>query len=431
MFIANGSFLLAALMLATVQACPYLAREQDHQPNQNLRRVSYALPAPNKQPSGLEEAIQMATTQIAQIITNVDGMEAKFVRLSFHDCVGGCDGCVDLKNPSNFGLHIPIEALEPVVQNVGAFLTIGDVWALAGSVAARVSQKDTFAQFPLQFVGRPQCEGGAGASKAGPHRQLPSAHFTTKQVTAFFNKTFGFSAEESAAILGSHSLYVFLAARACLYPFVTWNSRPFIRLPRGRAVSQNSGFTGEQGWDKQPDLLTNDYYKQLLTTKQWTLILEDNAPSSPFPDQFYWEEEIGGDSGIFMLHADMSLAFDMEGHMNPVNGNVTCRLEKTKGFAVCPTSALRSQAELYRKSNDLWVRDFEAAFVKMVNTGCGNGVCQSLSLGPTSSLAKDKGHCKIDPAGFSDCKTKEKGKEWCSLSRGNCLNGCGGFWCAA
>jgi Peroxidase len=219
--LTNGSILLAAFMLAAVQACPYLDGQQGHPPNQNLRRVAaYTLPSPNKLPSGLEEAIQMATTQITQIITNVDGMEAKFVRLSFHDCVGGCDGCVDLKNPSNFGLDIPIEALEPVVQNVGAFLTIGDVWALAGSVAARVSQKDTYAQFPLQFVGRPQCDGGAGASKAGPHRQLPSAHFTTKQVTTFFNKTFGFSAEESVAILGSHSLYVCaLVARVRWYKY--------------------------------------------------------------------------------------------------------------------------------------------------------------------------------------------------------------------
>jgi hypothetical protein len=177
--------------------------------------------------------------------------------------------------------------------------------------------------------------------------------------------------------------------------------------------------------------LDNDYYKQLLTFKQWTLIFESNSEFPPFPDQFYWEEETKGDSGIFMLHADMSLAFDMEGHLDPFNGNVTCRLVKTKGFAVCPTSQLRSQAELYRKDNELWIRSFEAAFLKMVSSGCSNGACQSISRGPTASSSKDKGHCKINPAGFSDCKTKEEGKPWCSLSSGNCQNGCGGYWCAA
>jgi Peroxidase len=236
----NGFILIAAFMLAAVQACPYLAREQDQQPNQNLRRASYTLPAPNKQPSGVEEAIQMATSQITQIIDNVEGMEAKFVRLSFHDCVGGCDGCVELSNPSNFGLNIPIEALEPVVQNVGAFLTIGDVWALAGSVAARVSQKDTFAQFPLQFVGRRQCEGGASASKAGPHRQLPSAHFTTKKVLEFFSNNFGFSAEDTAAILGSHSLYEIHAGRALPVPFCTPKLTPFNLLISGAKLCRKT-----------------------------------------------------------------------------------------------------------------------------------------------------------------------------------------------
>lgn len=28
---------------------------------------------------------------------------AGFIRLAFHDCVGGCDGCLNLRNPSNAG----------------------------------------------------------------------------------------------------------------------------------------------------------------------------------------------------------------------------------------------------------------------------------------------------------------------------------------
>ena len=26
-----------------------------------------------------------------------------FIRLAFHDCIGGCNGCIDLLNPSNKG----------------------------------------------------------------------------------------------------------------------------------------------------------------------------------------------------------------------------------------------------------------------------------------------------------------------------------------
>jgi hypothetical protein len=158
--------------------------------------------------------------------------------------------------------------------------------------------------------------------------------------------------------------------------------------------------------------------------------LEDNARFPPFPNQFFWKEDGDSDSGIFMLQADMALAFDMEGFLDPSNGNVTCRLVQTKGFAVCPTSSLRSRAEFYRKNNDAWIRDFEVAYLKIVNRGCGNGVCQPMVRGPTALPGKEKGHCKVNPAGFSDCKAKEKGgKDWCSKSRTNCQNGCGGFWC--
>jgi Peroxidase len=54
------------------------------------------------------------------------------------------------------------------------------------------------------IVGRPQCAGGA--TTAGPHRALPSAHFSTKKVVDFFAKTFNFSPDETVAIIGAHTL---------------------------------------------------------------------------------------------------------------------------------------------------------------------------------------------------------------------------------
>jgi Peroxidase len=201
------SILNAALLLSLVHACPYLAREQENQaaarqqsnPHQNVRRAQ-------AKPTTVSAAIQTATQQIQQIITANKGMDAKFLRLSFHDCAGGCDGCVDMSSPSNAGLDAPIDILAPVVQLNQQFLTTGDVWALAGLVASRVTQKGTTVKFPLQFVGRRQCEGNA--TKAGPPRELPSAQFTTKKVVDYFQRTFNFSPDETVAILGAHTLYV-------------------------------------------------------------------------------------------------------------------------------------------------------------------------------------------------------------------------------
>jgi Peroxidase len=173
----------------------------------------------SSQPTTLDQSISMATQQISDIIVfDLDtNWAAKFVRLVFHDCVGGiCDGCVDITNPSNFGLEPPIDKLAPIVAFHSAFLTPGDVWVLAGLTASRVMQKSTTSQpFPFTFVGRPHC----GNSKAGPPRTLPSAHFTTSQVLNFFASQFNYTSRDTVAILGSHSLYVVLMR--CNYSLCT------------------------------------------------------------------------------------------------------------------------------------------------------------------------------------------------------------------
>ena len=63
----------------------------------------------------------------------------KFLRLGFHDCVGGCDGCVDLTNRDNTGLKEPIEAIYPIVDKFKESYSRADIWALATLVAADVS----------------------------------------------------------------------------------------------------------------------------------------------------------------------------------------------------------------------------------------------------------------------------------------------------
>jgi Peroxidase len=215
------SVVLLSLLLAAAQACPYLAREQDGRrdlgcrdtPNQNIRRAQVTAP------TSVEEAIHTATAMITQIVTADPPMGAKCIRLSFHDCVGGiCDGCVELASPSNFGLKAPIDALDPVVQISAPYLTPGDVWALCGLVSARVSQVTTSIEFPLQFVGRPHCDGGD--TTGGPHRVLPSAHFTTNKVVTFFAREFGFTESDTVAILGAHSRYVFSSLTLAFCPYV-------------------------------------------------------------------------------------------------------------------------------------------------------------------------------------------------------------------
>jgi hypothetical protein len=125
------------------------------------------------------------------------------------------------------------------------------------------------------------------------------------------------------------------------------------------------------------DKLTNNYYTELLNFSQFELDFEENADFPPFPDQFYWEEEVpeGEPDGSFMLHADMALAFDMEGYFDAKNGNVTCTLLPQQGKTTCPSSPLLPHVQEYASNNLKWVQDFREAYLKMVTTGCEAGTC--------------------------------------------------------
>ena len=56
------------------------------------------------------------------------------VRLTFHDCVGGCDGCLNVNDPDNAGLENLVADLEEVYQSEGLadIISRADMWALLG-----------------------------------------------------------------------------------------------------------------------------------------------------------------------------------------------------------------------------------------------------------------------------------------------------------
>jgi Peroxidase len=234
---------------AHVKACPYLEGESgtadrdllmdpvDHIPRPHTRGAQRQLQSKGKDrvrtlsnPNRVAAAVtpltgsgaRLSTTQLiaaarAEIVTaiaNAPGntaMAAKLVRLSFHDCVGGCDGCVDMSNLDNRGLDTPINVVQPIVTKYtfNTPLTRADIWALAGLTAAGNAQERTSVAFPLTLIGRPVCANfpnGTAASRAGPKRTMPSAHLTSQQLVKFFSTNFGFTANETVAIMGAHTL---------------------------------------------------------------------------------------------------------------------------------------------------------------------------------------------------------------------------------
>ena len=286
---------------------------------------------------------------------NDPAMKAKFLRLGFHDCVGGCDGCVDLSEPDNNGLELPIDELAPIAASVQT-LTRADVWALAATWSAETMQVPATAmEFPFNLYGRVDC-GGVEMAKAGPIRQMPSTEFTTHEITNFFAENFDFSIRETVVIMGAHSV--------------------------GAAAVTNSGYDGPNGWDTSNDVLDNDYYHQLVGKvgqldnapaqgTKWHQVEIDNSELPDIGNEVQWVRDTMEVGEIFMLHADVALVRNNEGLFNENDdGFVTCSFFGGNVNNRCPmaTTTIDIMSE-YREDEALWVEDFRDTLAKLLSAG--------------------------------------------------------------
>ena len=143
--------------------------------------------APTQVPSNMRSVIANARRDIEGVIARSPLMVGKFLRLAFHDCVGGCDGCVDMTFLDNAGLLMPINALQSIVNRYGSQgLSRTDIWMLSAVVASDVAEVDSGVEFDFQWIGRKTCEeihrGNCGLNSrgerspcnatGGPHREL-------------------------------------------------------------------------------------------------------------------------------------------------------------------------------------------------------------------------------------------------------------------
>ena len=88
---------------------------------------------------------------------------AFFLRLGFHDCVGGCNGCINFNNPDNAGLLPAVTILNTTYYANGfdKIISLADFFALAATVsiksavqASNLQRSGTFtAPANVTFVG--------------------------------------------------------------------------------------------------------------------------------------------------------------------------------------------------------------------------------------------------------------------------------------
>eukprot|EP00091_Calanus_sinicus_P024255 TRINITY_DN8594_c0_g1_i2.p1 TRINITY_DN8594_c0_g1~~TRINITY_DN8594_c0_g1_i2.p1 ORF type:complete len:297 (+),score=71.46 TRINITY_DN8594_c0_g1_i2:81-893(+) len=187
------------------------------------------------------------------------------VRLTFHDCVGGCNGCLNVENPDNKGLEEVVARLEDVYQEQQFYHIVSraDIWALMGIWAINesiaINNADCALYGPNGTLPSPN-EHSYENCQMVPELQVPflwgrkdckTAPYTEKDVhlpaptlgyvdlMKFFSSEFGFTPREVTALMGVHTL--------------------------GKADIFNSGFHGtwvsnEQGY------FNTQYYKNMANS---------------------------------------------------------------------------------------------------------------------------------------------------------------------
>ena len=326
-------------------------------------------------------ALANARTMLEAMIRQNDRLSPLFVRLGFHDCVGGCDGCIDLDNIDNLGLAGAINALRPIVEEYAVDgVSRADIWALAATTGADLAQGRERVDFDFTAYGRATCEQANDVCRNqdgvnvvcdethGPHRDLPSADLTTHQLLDFFAQNFDFSLHETVAIMGAHTL--------------------------GRLRRRNSGFDGDNGWVRREDILDNEYYEGLVGGRSaadsvealfdapnWNQVEIDNRDLAGIPNRHQWNR---GRDGTIMLNVDISLVRDIEDHLTPATGEVSCQFKRRNQRArtICPAAETLLQSAIYRHDNMVWLQDFEETMAKMLLNGstvtsdCAEGLCR-------------------------------------------------------
>ena len=261
-------------------------------------------------------AVRAIEADVRALIANDPFIGPKFVRMGFHDCVTGCDGCIDLTNPENNGLESGMDALRPIVaahENPALNISRADIWAIASHVGCDVAQERSPVKvdFSVQHIGRTNCEDKGTPcfdknnqqrpcnETLGPFFEVPSPDTTTDGLFHYMFEVFGFDVQESVALMGAHTI--------------------------GRLDPAASGFDGPNGWVRDNLLLNNDYYHELVggnspnasmaelvdNAPPWSSFRVNNCDLPGVPNRSAWHAfppiDAEGDTvEILMLNADVS-----------------------------------------------------------------------------------------------------------------------------
>lgn len=310
----------------------------------------------------MSQVIAAAQNDIIALIQERPVLSALYLRMIFHDCVGGaCDGCINTQNMDNGGLRSSMNSLRALEQKYSPELSRADLWVLASFVGVEQAMpSDERVDMPVKFYGRQDCN---DRMDLGPDPMLCSPNLGTDEVLEFFDKEFDFTAAETAVIMGSHTIGV--ARRSIL------------------------GFNGPNGWVPNNTRFDNEYYTELVGpgstlaaqvegAPQWRQIEVNNTDMpTELPNRWQWEGFPGG-RRVIMLNSDLALVRQLDNGNLEESGRVSCQfVTRAPGNNPCPASRelLFGPMVRYRNDNMAFLVDFRDAMIKMTNVGYGVGSC--------------------------------------------------------
>jgi len=310
----------------------------------------------------VKSAIASARSDIEALIKESPFMAGKFLRLAFHDCVGGCDGCIDMTNLDNNGLQGPVSLLNDVVERyANKGLSRTDIWMLSAVVSADFTEVTVGLAFPFNWIGRKTCyqlnKGNCGKNSkgqptlctatTGPHRVMPHGDIDgTRAIEKFMADQYGMDAQQTAALMGAHSI--------------------------GAMRDVNVGFDGRRGWDSTNHELDSGYFVELVGDSNrgpsnWEQAFHNNDDLVGIPGRFQFEANVDG-RGLTMLNSDIALVRKLvRGENLMSDGSVTCTF---KGTDACSSDTpFFPFIQAYAQSRGIFLVDFRDALDMMIDNG--------------------------------------------------------------
>lgn len=273
-------------------------------------------------------------------------------------------GCIDMTNLDNAGLVMPIEILQSVVDTYEPQgLSRTDIWMLSAVVASEISETSVGIEFPFQWIGRRTCEelNGDGCGRGadglpstcdrfgGPHRPLCHGDTAgTSTIQNFMSDEFGFDAQETAAIMGAHSV--------------------------GAMRAVNLGFEGQRGWDLTNNDLDAGYFLELVgdgrsaaSIPDWRQTLQDNGNLRGIPDRWQFVATVNN-VPLTMLNSDVAMVRNLvEGENLTPEGRVTCTFN---GPDSCDSDTPFMPFIIqYARELDIFISDYRDALERMIENG--------------------------------------------------------------